>query len=137
MKSKINCITLGVDDLNRSLAFYKDGLGLKMKEDGVSDDHLAFELDNGMYLVLFLRKEFDGFSRLLKQVTAPKGHSECILSYFAGSKSEVDEIITKAKKAGVKLAETQDLPWGYAGYFTDPDGHIWEIMYNPQMYKEH
>ena len=137
MKSKISSITLGVESLEKALLFYRDGLGLKIKDESISEDHVAFEMDNGTYLVLLQRKEFAGYAGLLKQTGAPLGQSECILSYFAGSKSEVEEILKKAKAAGAKAGGTQDFPWGYAGYFTDLDGHIWEINYNPTMYKEH
>lgn len=136
MKTKISCITLPVQDMLRSLRFYQEGLGLKIESDSVSDDHVAIEFSNGMYLVLLQRSEFDVFTQKLKQTTAPRGVSECILSYFAGSKEEVNSILKKAKEAGVETSEIKDQPWGYSGYFSDTDGHIWEIIFNPKMYAE-
>lgn len=136
MKTKVSCISLPVQDIHRSLQFYKDGLGLKIDEDSISDDHVAIEFSNGMYLVLLQRKEFDIFAQRVGNTTSPKGNSECILSYFAGSREEVTSILNKAKKAGVTPIEAKDQPWGYSGYFNDPDGHIWEIMFNPKMYAE-
>lgn len=136
MKTKISCITLPVQDMHRALRFYQEGLGLRIESDSVSDDHIAIEFSNGMYLVLLQRKEFDIFTQKLKQTTAPRGNSECILTYFAGSKEEVNSVLKQAKDAGVETSEIKDQPWGHSGYFSDPDGHIWEVVFNPKMYAE-
>lgn len=134
MRNKINTITLAVEDIQKSILFYRDSLGLKISRDSISKDHAAFECQNGFYFVLLKRSEFHEFSKLLGQTIAPKGQSECILTYFAGTRDEVDEIISKAREAGTNPLTAQDKPWGYAGYFSDYDGHIWEIIHNPNMY---
>lgn len=134
MKPSINCITLAVNDLKRSLTFYRDGLGLPTPDIAEVDDHAALELEGGLYLVLILRAEFAEFARLANQADAAQGSSECILSYFTASREEVDAILKRVEAAGGTIAgQAKDKPWGYAGYFTDPDGHLWEIMWNPKL----
>ena len=134
MRTTINCITLPVDDIQQSFRFYHDGLGLaadKPKEDA---DHVAFTLEGKLYLVIIRRDEFRKFTTKANQTDAPKRSSESILSCFTGSKEEVDQIISQAAAAGgVMMGEPKHEPWGYAGYFYDPDGHVWEIMWNPNL----
>jgi uncharacterized protein len=130
MKPRINIITLAVDDLQKSLAFYQEGLGLPTK--GIAeghDDHVLFELQGGLSLVLFLRSEV---AKLTGQSEAVKSSTECMLSYPAGSKGEVDDVLRRAREAGATLlGEVQDESWGYVGHFKDLDGHVWEIIWNP------
>lgn len=134
MNNKISTITLPALDLKRSLIFYRDQLGFHIREETISEAHLAFELENGLFFVLIERAEFNDFAKMVNQTIAPKGNSECILTYFAGNRDEVDEILAKAKLAGVNPVSAQDKPWGYAGYFADIDGHMWEVIHNPKMY---
>lgn len=137
MKPGINCITLAVDDIQKAFAFYRDGLGLSTE--GVGDineetDHIAFKLPSGLYLVLILRKDFTEFTQIANQSDAARGASECILSYFAAGKEEVDSVLKSVKAAGGTVAgEPKDQPWGYAALFTDMDGHLWEVMWNPRV----
>ena len=134
MKATINCITLPVDDIQQSFKFYQDGLGLTAEKPTEDADHVAFTLEGKLYLVIILREEFRKFATKAKQTYAPKGSSECILSCFTGSKEEVDIIISRAAAAGaVTTGEPKQEPWGYAGYFNDPDGHVWEIMWNSNL----
>jgi uncharacterized protein len=136
MKPTIHCVTLPVDDLKRSFRFYKNGLGLSAGEPDETADHVAFTLEDKLYLVIILREEFAKFTTMANQPDAPKGTSECVLSYFTVSREEVDTILGKAEIAGGVLTGTaRDQPWGYAGFFKDPDGHLWEIMYNPGLQK--
>ncbi|MBC7829783.1 MAG: VOC family protein [Chitinophagaceae bacterium] len=134
MKPTINCITLPVDDLRQSFKFYRDGLGLLADEPDESSDHVAFTLDGKLYLVILLRHEFRKFTELANQDNAAKGSSECIVSYFTSNKEEVDIILKNVEKAGgVSTGNAVERPWGYAGYFKDPDDHLWEIMWNPAL----
>lgn len=134
MKTRINCITLAVDQLEKSLVFYRDGLGLPTKDVADATDHLALELPGDLYLVLLLREEFSEFAKLANQQEVLRGMSECILSYFAASKEEVDAILTRVEAAGGEIpSQAKEHPWGYAGYFTDPDGHLWEVMWNSKL----
>jgi len=128
LKPTINCINLAVDELKKSLAFYKGGLGLPAQfsaglEDGA--DCTAFELAGDLWLVLMPRAEFAKCTKIAHQPDAPRGSSECILSYFAASKEDVDVILKRGNAAGgAAPGEAEDQPSGYSGYFTDPDGHL-------------
>ena len=128
MKPKINIITLAVDDLAKSAVFYKDGLGLSTQ--GVIDggDHILFEMQDNLSLVLYSRSELDV---LAHQSNTSKKSSEFILSIAADSEEEVDSILKRAITAGGTLLPNQpkEFDWGYTGHFQDPDGHTWEIVY--------
>ena len=140
MKPQIGVVTLGVDDLDRSLAFYRDGLGLPTKgitaDDFKGDDtHPAgaivmFHLEGGLTLALYPRSELAKDAH--HAIGAPSS-TEFSLGYLAGSKDEVDQILNQAKAAGATLTDAaHDRPWGiYSGYFKDPDGHLWEVIWNP------
>ena len=135
MKPRINVITLAVADLQRSLAFYKDGLGLPTQ--GIVEgyeDHILFELEDGLSLVLFLRSEL---VRITGQTNGVHGPAEFILSYAAESREEVETILRRAETAGGTLQIVpKEESWGYYGYFKDPDGHLWEVVWNPVTEKE-
>lgn len=126
MPAAISCVTLPVDDLNKSTAFYK-ALGLSPEEQ--DEDHVAFNLD-GVYLVLLNRSEFGVYVEGVGHRAAGKGQSEAILSYFAESRGEVDQLIAKAKGAGAQATAPEDDEGVYSGYFTDPDGHAWEVLHD-------
>lgn len=133
MEPRIICITLAVDSIERSNLFYRDGLGLPIPDITEGADHIPIELQGNLYLVLTLRPEFAQFTALANQADAVRGSSECILSYFASSKEEVDTILKRVEAAGGTIpGQPKDQPWGYAGFFVDPDGHMWEIVWNPQ-----
>ncbi len=134
MNPQINCLTLAVDEVEKSLAFYRDGLGLTTKVQADGDDHVAIFLPNNLCLVLILRESFTEFTRLANQTDAAPDTSECILSYFAASKAEVDAVLKRVAAAGAQVPhQAKAQPWGYAGLFTDPDGHLWEVMWNPNF----
>jgi predicted lactoylglutathione lyase/uncharacterized protein YndB with AHSA1/START domain len=128
----IHCITLPVEDLERSIAFYRDGFGLPVDR-SPDHDHVALALPGGLYLVLIQSAEFSKFAELADQVVVPRGASECILSFFAARKNEVDAILERVGAAGGSVVEATEQPWGYAGYFADPDTHLWEILCNPDL----
>lgn len=127
MPAAISCVTVPVDDLQKSIAFYRDGLGLTPEEQDA--DHAAFDLD-GVYLVLLNRADFGDYVEGAGQGAASKGAVEAILSYFTGSKGEVDQIMAKAQGAGAKVTAPEEDEGVYSGYFTDPDGHTWEVLYD-------
>jgi predicted lactoylglutathione lyase len=128
MKPKINIITLAVDDLAKSAVFYKDVLDLPTQ--GIIDggDHILFEMQDNLSLVLYSRSELDV---LAHQSNTTKKSSEFILSIAADSEEEVDSILKRAITAGGSLLPNQpkEFEWGYSGHFQDPDGHTWEIVY--------
>jgi predicted lactoylglutathione lyase len=136
MKQRIDCLSLPTDDLGRVITFYRDGLGWPMEDIGRDADHIALTLHGGSYLVFIQRPEFASFTEIAKLETAPRGASGCILSYFAASRDEVDDILRRAAKAGASVAPASERAWGYAGFFADPDSHLWEVMWNPGISKQ-
>lgn len=128
MKPRINFITIPTNDLQKSFAFYRDGLGLSTK--GIKkgcEDRALFNLNNGLKLVLYERKETLNHGDNTNPIANPGG---VIISHFAESKEEVDNILQKALQAGAqRIGKIQDEPWWYAVNFTDPDGHQWEIVW--------
>ena len=142
MEPRIHVITLAVDDLERALAFYRDGLGLDSP--GVvgtefRDDYTEaagaiaiFNLEDGLILTVYPRSE------LAKDPGVPFGppkSGEFSIGHAVASRTEVDAVLARAKAAGATvLAKPHDRPWGiYSGYFHAPDGHLWEIMHNPTL----
>lgn len=136
MKPRITLITLGVDDLERSLRFYRDGLGFKTEGIvGTEFEHGAvvfFDLENGLRLALYSRKEIAWDANIPE---GPKSATELTIGHNVGSREEVDAAMELAKKAGAVIVKpARDTFWGgYAGYFADPDGHLWEIAWNPSF----
>jgi predicted lactoylglutathione lyase len=127
MPVAISCVTLPVDDLQKSMAFYQNVMGFTADEQ--DDDHAAFDVD-GVYLVLLNRGDFSVYVEGVGHRPAARGQSESILSYFAETTGEVDALIAKAKGAGSTVSEAEDDDGVYSGSFTDPDGHVWEVLYD-------
>ena len=136
MKPRITLITLAVDDLDRALAFYRDGLGLKTQGIvGREYEHGAvafFDLQPGLRLALWLRASLAHDTGLSQ---TPRSATEFSLAHNVGSEAEVDAVMAQAAKAGARLVKpAQRTFWGgYAGYFQDPDEHLWEIAFNPDI----
>lgn len=136
MESRFTTLTLGVDNLEKSLKFYHEGLGLPSKGIiGKEFEHgeVAFiDLKNGMILALYSRNNLAWDSQLKK---GESSSTEFSIGYNTRSEAEVDSILEQAKKAGAIIAKpAQKTFWGgYGGYFKDPDGHLWEIAYNPNL----
>ena len=142
MEARIDIITLAVADLERALDFYRDGLGLESR--GVIGTEFAgddvnpagaitmFELQGGMILCLYPRTEL---AKDAKVPFGPPQTGEFSIGHAVASKAEVDALLTQAQAAGATLTDRpHDRPWGiYSGYFRDPDGHLWEILYNPRL----
>lgn len=134
MKARISLITLGVDDLERSVRFYSDGLGLRTKGIvGTEFEHGAvafFELEGGLKLGLWPRGSLAHDSGLKK--TAPSA-TDFAIGHNVASQAEVDAAMAQAERAGARIVKpAAETFWGgYAGYFLDPDDHLWEVAYNP------
>ncbi len=140
MERHIDVITLAVDDLERSLAFYREGLGLSspgvVATEFVGDEVNAagavvmFKLRAGLILALYPRTELakDGGVPL-----GPPKTGEFSIGQIVGSRDEVDAVLARAEAAGATITDRpHERPWGiYSGYFRDPDGHLWEIIWNP------
>lgn len=136
MKPRVTVITVGVDDLDRSLRFYRDGLGLPTEGIiGQEFEHGAvafFDLQSGLKLAVWPRKSLAHDSGL---TFAGRSATEFGLGHNVSSKAEVDAVMAQAGSAGAVIVKSaQDTFWGgYAGYFQDPDGHLWEVVWNPQF----
>lgn len=134
MEPRISVITLGVDDLQRSFVFYKDGLGFKTEGIiGEEFEHGAvafFELQTGLKLAIWNRKDIAFDTQLNKTPSSP---TEFTLGHNVRSKTEVDKVMEQVEKAGAKIIKSAQNTFygGYAGYFQDPDGHVWEVVWNP------
>jgi catechol 2,3-dioxygenase-like lactoylglutathione lyase family enzyme len=136
MKPHVTVITLGVDDLEASLRFYRDGLGLQTEGIvGTDFQHGAvvfIELQAGLRLALWPRTSIAHDSGV---PLGPMSPTEFTLGHNVSSRAEVDAVMTQAARAGAAIVRpASDTFWGgYAGYFQDPDGHLWEIVWNPQL----
>jgi catechol 2,3-dioxygenase-like lactoylglutathione lyase family enzyme len=136
MKPRITVITLGVDDLEKSLKFYRDGLGLPTQGIvGTEFEHGAvavFDLQSALKLAIWSRDDIAYDAHITKGTHSP---SEFTIGHNVGSKEEVDAVMEQATQAGARIIKpAQDTFWGgYAGYFQDPDDHLWEIVWNPEM----
>jgi len=136
MKPRITVITLGVDDLEKSLAFYRDGLGFSTEGIvGTEFEHGAvafFDLQPGLMLAIWPRENIAWDANISQ---APHSATECTIGHNVGSTEEVDVVMEQAKRAGAKITKPAGKTFwgGYAGYFQDPDGHLWEVVWNPRM----
>lgn len=140
LRARIHVVTLGVDDLDRALAFYRDGLGLPSKgitgtqfagdEQNPAGDVAMFTLEDGLILSLYPRPELAKDAGVDPNYTVGSGFS---IGHLVDSPAEVDRILELAALAGGRvLGPAHERPWGiYSGYFADPDGHLWEIIYFP------
>jgi uncharacterized protein len=134
MKSRISVITIGVNDIEESLRFYREGLGFPTE--GITGKEFEYgavvfiQLQDGLRLALWPRKSISHDSGL---PIAPASSTEFTLGHNVGSKAEVDAVMTQAKSAGAVIVKpAHDTFWGgYSGYFQDPDGHLWEVVWNP------
>jgi catechol 2,3-dioxygenase-like lactoylglutathione lyase family enzyme len=135
MNPRITLITLGVDDLERALRFYRDGLGLQTSGIvGTEFEHGAvafFDLQPGLKLAVWPRNDIAWDANIAKTPPSP---TDFTIGHNVASKDEVDAVMREAQDAGAKLVKpAADTFWGgYAGYFQDPDGHLWEIAWNPE-----
>jgi len=134
MKPRITFITLGVDDLERAVAFYRDGLGLPTRGIvGTEFENGAvafFTLQPGLRLALWPRRSLAADCGLGLQ---PPSATEFALAHNVDSPAEVDALLLQARQAGAAIVKQGQPTFygGYAGYFQDPDGHLWEVAFNP------
>jgi catechol 2,3-dioxygenase-like lactoylglutathione lyase family enzyme len=139
MKPRITVITIGVDDLEMSLRFYRDGLGLPTEGIfGKEFEHGAvafFDLQAGLKLAIWPRSSLSHDSGI--PLGSPSA-TDLTLGHNVSSRAEVDAVMEQARIAGALIVKpAQETFWGgYAGYFQDPDKHLWEIAWNPQLLPE-
>jgi uncharacterized protein len=137
MKPHINILTLGVSDLERSLSFYREGLGFSSpgivgaehpgSEREPAGAAAMFTMDDGFILSLYPRTELAKDAGLPGAALAGTGFS---IGHIVNSREEVDAVLAQARAAGATITdEPHERPWGiYSGYFADPDGHLWEVI---------
>ncbi|MBL8591848.1 MAG: VOC family protein [Devosia sp.] len=139
MKPRLSVITIGVDDLDVSLRFFRDGLGLPTEGIiGQQFEHGSvafFDLQHGVKLALYPRASIAHDAEVEQTSPSP---TELTLGHNVGSAAEVDAVMSQAVAAGARLVKpAQKTFWGgYAGYFQDPDGHLWEVVYNTAFLPE-
>lgn len=136
MKPALTFITLGVDDLARAVAFYRDGLGLPTQGIiGTEFEHGAvafFSLQGGLKLALWPRTSIAHDTGLPPPARSP---GDVTLAHNVDHPDEVERVLAAASAAGGTLVKPAQPTFygGYAGYFADPDGHLWEVAYNPHL----
>lgn len=136
MKTRIAILTIGVDDLERSLTFYRDGLGLQTEGIiGQEYEHGAvvfFDLEGGLKLALWARDNIAHDSTVTK---SQPSSTEFTIGHNVRTTEEVDGVMTQAEGAGARIVKRAGPTFwgGYAGYFQDPDGHLWEVLWNPRF----
>lgn len=136
MKPRITLLTLGVDDLERAVAFYRDGLGLPTKGIvGTEFEHGAvafFELQAGLQLALWRRASIAHDTGLPR---SPRRPTDVTIGHNVRSPEDVDAVMEQASRAGATIVKPAAKTFwgGYAGYFQDPDGHLWEVAWNSAL----
>ena len=136
MRPRITVITIGVNDLEKSLQFYREGLGFQ--SEGIIGKEFEYgavafiQLQESLRLALWPRESIAHDTGLSLGAASA---TEMTLGHNVSSKSEVDEVMAQAKNAGAIITKSaQDTFWGgYSGYFQDPDGHLWEVVWNPEL----
>jgi uncharacterized protein len=136
MKPRVSVLTLGVSDLEASLHFYRDGLGLPTE--GIIGTEFEggavvfIHLEHGTILALYPREQI---AKDVGLAAGPPSAVEFTIGHNVASREEVDAVMREAAEAGARIVDTaRDRAWGgYSGHFQDPDGHLWEIVWNPAL----
>lgn len=128
MEARVSLVTLGVENLPRALGFYRDGLGWPLSS--VGDENVAFFRTGGIVLALYRRDLLAGDVGVPAEGT---GFSGVTLAHNVAEREDVDRALDEAVAAGAPLVKAvEDVFWGgRTGYFADPDGHLWEVAWNP------
>ena len=136
MQPHVSVLTIGVDDLERSLRFYRDGL--RLPSQGIVGQEFEygsvvfFDLKSGLKLALWPR---ESFARDAKVARTEPSATEFTIGHNVRTREDVDAVMAQAARAGARIAKpAAPTFWGgYAGYFQDPDGHLWEVLWNLQF----
>lgn len=135
MNARVTVVTLGVDDLERSVRFYRDGLGLRAHDVGGTAferrEVAFFDLQAGLRLALRPR---ESIAHDAGMPVGPPSPTELTLGYGGSSAAEVDQVLEHASRAGSRIVKQArgHVLGGYAGYFEDPDRHLWMVVRNPE-----
>ncbi len=140
MEPRVQVITLAVEDLERALRFYRDGMGFasgRLAGEGLCDEATGadgaialFDLEGGLMLSLYPRGDLAKDAQI---APGPPQSGAFSLAQLVESRAEVDRVLEAAAAAGAAVTPPHDRPWGiYSGYFCDPDGHLWEIIHSSE-----
>ena len=136
MKARVSVLTLGVSDLQKSVSFYRDGLGLPTEGIiGQEFEHGAvafFDLAGGLKLAVWSQRDIAHDTGLPLQ---PPSSTSFTIAHNVSTMEEVDEVMDTAERAGAEIVKSPVSTFygGYAGYFRDPDGHLWDVVWNPHL----
>ena len=132
MEPRVSLVTLGVSDLERSVAFYRDGLGWPKSNTG--GDEVAFVKTGGVVIALFPRSSFAADAGVDVDDVEHGGFSRLSLAHNVAEEGQVDAVLAEAAEAGATMVkEAQEIFFGRHGFFADPDGYLWEVAWNPSF----
>jgi uncharacterized protein len=132
MEPRVSLLTLGVSDLERAVAFYRDGLGWPKSE--VGGDEVAFFKTGGVVIALFPRVSFAADAGLYLEDVEHGGFSRVSLAHNVAEEKQVDAVLAEAAQAGATIVkEAQEIFFGRHGFFADPEGFLWEVAWNPSF----
>ena len=132
MEARVSLLTLGVSDLERAVAFYRDGLGWPKSEVGA--DEVAFFKTGGVVIALFPRPSFAADAGIDVDDVEHGGFSRISLAHNVAEEGQVDSVLNEAARAGATIVkEAQEIFFGRHGFFADPDGYLWEVAWNPSF----
>ena len=132
MDPRVSLLTIGVSDLERAVAFYRDGLGLP--KSAVGGDEVAFFKTGGVVIALFPRASFAADAGVDVDDVEHGGFARFSLAHNVAEERQVDSVLAEAAEAGATIIkEAQEIFFGRHGFFADPDGFLWEVAWNPSF----
>jgi uncharacterized protein len=132
VEPRVSLLTLGVSDLKKAIAFYRDGLGWPKSE--VGGDEVAFFKTGGVVIALFPRPSFAADAGIDVDDVEHGGFSRISLAHNVAEEGQVDSVLNEAARAGATIVkEAQEIFFGRHGFFADPDGYLWEVAWNPSF----
>jgi uncharacterized protein len=132
VEPRVSLITLGVSDLERAVAFYRDGLGWPKSD--VGGDEVAFFKTGGVVIALFPRPSFAADADIDVDHVESGGFPRISLAHNVAEEERVDSVLAEAAEAGATIVkEAQEIFFGRHGFFADPDGFLWEVAWNPSF----
>ena len=132
MEPRVSLLTLGVSDLERAVAFYRDGLGWPKSE--VGGDEVAFFKTSGVVIALFPRPSFAADAGVDVEDVEHDGFSRVSLAHNVAEEGQVDAVLEEAARAGATIVkEAQEIFFGRHGFFADPERYLWEVAWNPSF----
>ena len=132
MEPRVSLLTLGVSDLERAVAFYRDGLGWTKSD--VGGHEVAFFQTGGVVIALFPRASFASDADIDVDNVESGGFPRFSLAHNVAEEGRVDSVLAEAAEAGATIVkEAQEIFFGRHGFFADPDGFLWEVAWNPSF----